>query len=81
VGYNEKQVVKIKSVKNIDTYNILIQLNEALLGVCAHPHEIGIKNLQSLKLQKQALEAEGVKPSRVFSYVGSRSKRIKYFTS
>ena len=28
---------------------------------------------QSLKLQKQALEAEGVKPSRVFSDVGSRS--------
>lgn len=28
---------------------------------------------QSLKLQKQALEAEGVKPSRIFSDVGSRS--------
>jgi len=28
---------------------------------------------QSLKLQKQALEAEGAKPSRIFSDVGSRS--------
>lgn len=29
---------------------------------------------QSLKLQKQALEAEGAKPSRIFSDVGSRSR-------
>lgn len=28
---------------------------------------------QSLKLQKEALEAEGVKPSRIFSDIGSRS--------
>jgi len=28
---------------------------------------------QSLKLQKQVLEAEGVKPLRIFSDVGSRS--------